>query len=138
GTAGSPGTPLERLQVIKIWLEGGEVREKVVDVAESPQPDDLDPSTCAAPKSGSASLCAQWRDEDYDPGVSAIYYARVLEKPSCRWTGHLCAAIGAAVGADCTRPSTVPDEYAFCCENAVAKVIRERAITSPIWITTGS
>jgi len=130
GTASSPGTPLDRIQIVKIWLSAGEVRQKVVDVASSDAGNDLDPRTCEAPKSGSASLCASWTDEDYDPKQSALYYARVLEKPSCRWTGYLCAA----VKVDCRKESTIPGGFEFCCDQNIDKVTRERAVTSPIWI----
>ena len=131
GTANSPGTPLDRLQVVKVWLSEGEVREKVIDIAKSGEPDDLDPATCAAPKRGSASLCAVWRDPDWDPASPALYYARVIEKPSCRWTSHLCVARGV----DCSRPASVPVELSFCCGDEVPKTVRERAVTSPIWVS---
>ncbi len=134
GTADSPGTPLDRLQVVKVWLAGGEVREKVIDIASSDQPDDVDTATCAAPKSGSASLCAVWRDPDWDPTSPVLYYARVIEKPSCRWTSHLCVARGV----DCTRSGSVPDELSFCCSDEAPKTVRERAVTSPIWVSPES
>lgn len=130
GTARSPGTPLDRVQIVKIWLDKGEVHEKIFDIARSKEDDDLDPKTCEVPKSGSSSLCATWKDDDYDPEMSALYYARVLEKPSCRWTGYLCAA----VKADCRRGGRIPGGFEYCCDPKVTKIIRERAITSPIWI----
>lgn len=130
GTAKSPGAPLDRVQIVKISLAGGELHEKVFDVARSDAGDDLDPATCAAPKSGSSSLCAVWRDSEYDRSASALYYARVIEKPTCRWTGHLCAE----ARVDCSRPGTIPQGLAFCCDEGVAKTVRERAITSPIWV----
>ena len=136
GTQASPGTPLDRLQIVKIWLDGGEVHEKVFDVAETDwenAEDSLDISTCAAPSGGSASLCAQWRDEEWDSAKSALYYARAIEVPSCRWTGHLCAK----VRADCSRKDSIPEGFEFCCQDSVAKTVRERAITSPIWISPG-
>ncbi len=133
GTASSPGTPLERLQIVKVWLEDGRVREKVFDVAVTDAPvsaGDLDPTTCRVPTKGSAALCGRWSDEDWAPATSALYYARVIERPTCRWTGHLCAQ----AKVDCADPSRVPAELAFCCQSDVAKVVNERAVTSPIWI----
>jgi len=131
GTRASPGAPLDRVQVIKIWLEDGEVRETVFDVASSGAPDDLEARTCDVPRSGAASLCAEWRDPSFDATRPAIYYARVVEKPTCRWTGHLCAARGV----DCAKPSSVPGELGFCCDGSTALVVRERAVTSPIWVS---
>jgi hypothetical protein len=81
-------------------------------------------------KTGSASLCGQWTDAEWDPAKSSVYYARVLEEPSCRWTGHLCAK----VKADCAREDTIPEGFEFCCRDDIAKTQRERALTSPIWI----
>jgi len=130
GTAKSPGTPLDIVQIVKIWLEGGTVHQKIFDVARSSEGDDLDPLICNAPKSGSSSLCATWTDKDYDAKLSTIYYARVIEKPSCRWTGFLCAN----VHADCRQGASIPGGFEFCCDRNIAKVTRERAVTSPIWI----
>jgi hypothetical protein len=133
GTKDSPGTALDRLQIVKIWYSGGSVHEKTIDVTTGAGASDLDASTCAPTKSGSASLCATWRDTEYDPKASALYYARVVEQPSCRWTGFACAA----VHADCRHPGSLPEGFAFCCDAAVAKTVQERAITSPIWLPTG-
>lgn len=130
GTEQWPGTPLDRLEIVKIWLDGAEPREKVVTIATSDAASDLDVATCAAPRSGAASLCASWTDRDYDAAAPALYYARVVEQPSCRWTGHLCAARGI----DCGHPRTVPEELAFCCDGSTPLATRERAVTSPIWI----
>lgn len=133
GTAGSPGAPLDRLQVVKVWLEDGQVREKVFDVAETDSPvaaGALDTTTCELPQSGSAALCGQWRDDEWDPAKSALYYARVIERPTCRWTGHLCAD----AKVDCSKPERVPGDFDFCCRGDIAKVVHERAVTSPIWI----
>jgi hypothetical protein len=131
GTEASPGTPLERVQIVKMWLDGSEVKEKVFDVAVSPAGiAELDTSTCEPVKKGSASLCGQWTDAEWDASKSSVYYARVLEQPSCRWTGHLCAK----VKADCSNEDSIPEGFEFCCSDTIAKVQRERALTSPIWI----
>jgi hypothetical protein len=133
GTEKSPGTPLDRIQIVKIWLAGGTVRERVFDVAVAKEGSDLDKKTCAPPKTGAASLCALWRDDDYDAKSSAVYYARVLEKPSCRWTGFACAA----AKADCEKPGGIPAGFEFCCDAGIRKVVQERALSSPIWMPPG-
>jgi hypothetical protein len=131
GTEASPGTPLERVQIVKLWLDGSEVKEKVVDVAVSPHGiAELDTATCEPVKKGSASLCGQWTDDEWDPAKSTVYYARVLEAPSCRWTGHLCAK----VKVDCSNEDAIPEGFEFCCTDSIPKVQHERALTSPIWI----
>jgi hypothetical protein len=68
-------------------------------------------------------LCGVFRDPDFDPGRPAVYYTRVVERPSCRWTTRHCLALPEA-----ERP-------AACDDPEVTRPIRERAWTSPIWYT---
>ena len=86
GTIDRGGTPLQRLQIIKGWLEDGEPREAVFDVAGDPANGaSVDPLTCNPIGPGARQLCAVWQDPGFDPGTPAVYYARVVENPSCRW-----------------------------------------------------
>ena len=72
-------------------------------------------------KPGAATLCGFWRDPEFDPARPAVYYARVLENPRCRWSTIQCLAIPEAERPDgCTHPR-------------IEKTIQERAWTSPIW-----
>jgi len=78
----------------------------------------VDPATCEPRGAGADSLCAVWTDPDFDPGVPAYYYVRVLENPRCRWSTFDCQALGAEAPPVCRElPAT----------------IQERAWTSPIW-----
>jgi hypothetical protein len=131
GTADGAGMPLQRLQLVKGWLdESGQQRERVVDVAGSEDNGaSVDTRTCATSSAGHADLCTVWRDPDFDPAVPAFYYLRVLENPSCRWSQRLCVA--AAV--DCAAPETIKPGYEACCSADHRPVIQERAWTSPIW-----
>ncbi|MFV2091010.1 MAG: DUF3604 domain-containing protein, partial [Pseudomonadales bacterium] len=121
--------PLQRLQVIKSWVAGGESHERVFDVACS---DDLavDPSTQRCPDNGArvditdcsiseglgaAMLSSFWRDPTFDPGERALYYVRVLENPTCRWSTW-----------DAIRAGVAPRE-------SLHATIQERAWSSPIW-----
>ena len=66
---------------------------------------------------GDAQLSAAWTDPDFDPSLRAVYYARVLEIPTPRWTAY-----------DAVRFKVeMPDE--------VRMITQERAYTSPIWYT---
>jgi hypothetical protein len=90
---------------------------------------DLDLASCAPSAAGFDSLCGVWRDPEFDPAAPALYYARVLEVPTCRWHARVCNAHAV----DCARPGSLPAELAACCDPAVPRAIQERAWTSPIW-----
>ncbi|MCM0610427.1 MAG: DUF3604 domain-containing protein [Ideonella sp. WA131b] len=121
---------LQRAQVVKGWIENGEAKEKVFDVACS---DGLkvDPATNRCPGNGAAvdlSTCTPdrfkgdvelrtvWSDPGYNPKQRAFYYVRVLENPSCRWSTW-----------DALRNGTPPNPK-------LAPTIMERAWSSPIWV----
>lgn len=126
------GANLERIQVVKGWLDrDGAAREKVYDVALSGGREP-DPDGSIAPALGTTvnvanatylnsvgepQLGAVWQDPDFDPASSAFYYVRVLEIATPRWTTYDAARFSE------TLPGNVPAE------------IRERAYTSPIWYT---
>jgi len=130
GTPELPGAPLERIQIVKGWLDDGEPRQRVFDVAGEAGPG-VDPRTCAfdAGRPGADALCAVWRDPDFDPDAPAFYYARVVQSPTCRWTTLACRE--AAV--DCDAALGPRGLLAACCDPAVPKTLRERAWTSPVW-----
>ena len=124
--------PLQRIQMVKGWIdESGETHEKVVDIACA---DDLpvDPSTgrcadngasvdlttCAFDEDvGAAQLFVNWQDPGFNADQSAFYYVRVVMNPTCRWSTY-----------DAIRLGRDPDPR-------VPATIRERAWTSPIWIS---
>ena len=99
--ADANSAPLQRLQIIKGWIDDdGEVHEAVYDTACAGGVD-VDPVTQRCPdnganvdlsncelsaSSGAAQLRTVWRDPSYSQGQRAFYYARVLENPSCRWS----------------------------------------------------
>ena len=122
---------LQRLQIIKGWVEDGEAQEQVFDVACS-DGGSIDPtshrcadngaqvnlSDCSISEGlGAAELKARWQDPSYDPNQHAIYYVRALENPTCRWSTWDAIRAGVAPRSDL--PAT----------------IQERIWSSPIWIT---
>jgi len=121
--------PLQRLQIVKGWMAGGESHETVFDVAcsdgGSPDPAtrrcpdngaSVDLATCAYSRDvGAAELATVWRDPEFDASQRAFYYARVLENPTCRWSTWDAIRAGVA-----PRPD-------------MKSVIQERAWSSPIW-----
>ena len=126
------GEKLQRLQVIKGWLENGAPRERVYDVACSdgltPDPDsnrcpangarvNLEDCT-VTPNRGATQLQGVWEDPDFDAGEHAFYYLRVLENPRCRWSTYDALRLGRA-----PPPETAP-------------TVQERAWSSPIWYTS--
>jgi hypothetical protein len=132
GTAEHAGTPLQRIQIVKGWIEDGEQLTRVFDVAGDERSGaSVDLDTCATTGHGADELCAVWRDADFDPSTPAFYYVRVVENPTCRWSWHAC--LDAEV--DCDALIGLRGPLAACCNPAVPKTIQERAWTSPIWYT---
>jgi hypothetical protein len=126
------GANLDRIQVIKGWLDGtGELHERVFDVAVSdgrkigadgrckvPVGNTVAVATATYTNSiGAPLLLGYWEDPYFDPGQRAFYYARVLEIPTPRWTTYDAVFYGKDLPAD------VPASH------------QERAYTSPVWYT---
>jgi hypothetical protein len=125
----SDTAPLQRMQIIKAWLEDGQSHEQVFDVACS---DGLavDPVTHRCPDNkakvniadcaisadiGASELKTLWKDPEFNPKNPAFYYVRVLENPTCRWSTW-----------DALRAGTEPRDN-------LKKTLQERAWSSPIW-----
>jgi len=122
---------LDRIQIIKGWLDAdGETHEKVYDVvwSDGREPGEngklpsvgntVDVATATWSNSiGSPELIGVWQDPDFDPDQRAVYYARVIEIPTPRWTAYEAMRFGIQMG----------DE--------VPMTTQERAYTSPIWYT---
>jgi hypothetical protein len=136
GTPTAPGTPLQRLQVIKGWVDAsGQRRERVVDVAgNADNGAAVDLQSCATSGSGFADLCTVWVDKDFDPSERAYYYSRAIENPTCRWSQRMCAA----AGVNCARPETISDGYEGCCVAEHRPIVQERAWSSPVWYSPAS
>ena len=66
---------------------------------------------------GASELITVWKDPDFDPALRAVYYARVIEIPTPRWTAYDAKRFGVKM------PPEVP------------MTTQERAYTSPIWYT---
>ncbi|MDP6471542.1 MAG: DUF3604 domain-containing protein [Pseudomonadales bacterium] len=126
-----PSAPaLDRIQVIKGWIEEGEEMQKVWDIAcsgdRTPGKDGKCPATtasvdvesCELSGSGAAELQTTFTDPGFSPDQIAFYYVRVFENPSCRWTTAL------ANKADVDRPTDIPEK------------VQHRAWSSPIWVNS--
>ena len=122
---------LDRIQIIKGWTQNGQSFEKIYDVAWSRgrEPDkwtgrvpaiqstvDIEKATYTN-SAGSTELKSVWTDPEFDSSQHAVYYARVLEIPTPRWT------LIQAVKSGLPPPDVVP------------LTGQERAWTSPIWYT---
>ncbi|UCH85900.1 MAG: DUF3604 domain-containing protein [Candidatus Latescibacterota bacterium] len=123
---------LDRIQIIKGWLDGGKTYEKVYDVVWS-DADRRKPGTDGKLPAvgntvdvanatwtntiGDPELITVWEDPDFDPAQPAFYYVRVIEIPTPRWTAYDAKRFGIKMSAD------------------VPMTTQERAYTSPIWYT---
>ena len=123
GTANEPGGLLQRLQIIKGWVDDrGQFHQQVHDIAgEANNGADVDLATCTPQGPGATSLCGVWQDPDFDASQDAVYYARIIENPSCRWSARLCLSLS-----EDERPNG-------CATDQLPRTIQERAWTSPIW-----
>jgi len=142
GAADAPGTDLQRIQIIKGWVDdAGEVHEQTFDVAGDPgNGADVDPDTCTPRGPGAAELCTVWQDPGFNAAERAFYYARVVENPSCRWSTYVCKQAGVdPFAADCSAQAAAVDPaFADCCltqanDPFLAPTVQERAWSSPIW-----
>jgi len=93
GTMARAGTPLQRIQMVKGWIDPatGDTFEQVYEVAGDPDNGaGVDTTTCTETGTGFPSLCTVWTDPKFKPTQNAFYYARVVENPVCRWHQRLC------------------------------------------------
>ena len=124
---------LDRVQVVKGWLDKrGKTHEQVYDVvwadADKRRPgrdgklppvgNTVDVANATWTNTiGAPELIMVWTDPDFDPKQRAVYYARVIEIPTPRWTAYDAKRYGVEM------PDHVP------------MITQERAYTSPIWYT---
>ena len=122
---------LDRIQIIKGWYDKrGYGFQKIYDVAWSDdrQMDEqgnlpsvgntVDVANASYENSiGDVELSAVWTDPDFVPSQHAVYYARIIEIPTPRWSTYDAKRLGIEPPVD------------------VSPSIQERAWTSPIWYT---
>ena len=123
---------LDRIQIVKGWVNRrGEREEKVYNVVWSGNRlidqdgklpsvgNTVDITTATWTNTiGEPELRGVWHDPDFDPKVPSVYYARVLEIPTPRWTAYDAKRFNIEM------PS-----------KDVPMITQERAYTSPIWYT---
>ena len=122
---------LDRVQVIKVWLENGQQKEHVFDVVWAGDRH-IDPATGKLPSVGdtvdlktgkytntigAAQLATVWSDPQFKRDQAAVYYVRVLEIPTPRWSTLRSIENGLPLSRD------------------VPATLQQRAWSSPIWYT---
>jgi hypothetical protein len=125
------GANLDRIQIVKGWVDAkGEPQDKVFDVVWSgsrkpgkdgklpPVGNTVDTKKATYTNSiGAVELIGSWTDPDFDAKRPALYYVRVLEIPTPRWTTYDAVRNNLPLLKD------------------VPATVQERAWTSPIWYT---
>lgn len=105
------GAPLQRIQIIKGWLDGDDFQTEVFEVAGDPDNGaSVDLATCEPQGDGAGDLCGFWEDPSFDPTQRAYYYVRVIENPTCRWSARQCVE----ANYDCDNPTRQIDQD--CCD----------------------
>ena len=130
-SADPESAPLQRLQIIKGWVDAEGTHEEVIDIACSGG-DSVNPKTNRCPDNGATvdlrncsineatgagQLTALWQDPEFKAEQRAFYYARAIENPTCRWSTW--DAVRAGVSPRPDLPTT----------------LQERAWSSPIHYT---
>jgi len=125
------GANLDRIQIVKGWVDAkGEPQERIIDVVWSgnrkldnkgklsAMGDTVDLRTATYSNSiGAPTLMGTWTDTDFDSAQNALYYARVLEIPTPRWSTFDAVKNNLPLLKD------------------VPATVQERAWASPIWYT---
>lgn len=128
------GANIDRIQIIKCWLDvDGKTQEKIYDIAVSDNRVIDANGRCKTPVGstinlkeatydnsiGEPTMEAYWTDSDFDPNLKALYYVRVIEIPTPRWTAY--DAVFYSI--------EMPEETVM--------TVQDRAYTSPIWYSPG-
>jgi hypothetical protein len=123
---------LDRIQIVKGFInKWGRTDEKIYDIAWSddrkpdaktgklpPVGNTVDVKTAKYTNDiGDSQLSVVWTDPDFDPKQKAVYYVRVLEIPTPRWSTFDSVKSGLPI------PEGIPT------------TLQERAWSSPIWYT---
>ncbi len=95
-------TPITSIEIIKLTHNGKQVHEEVIPLWHKPE--------------GAALACIQWTDEQFDSASATLWYPRIKERPTPRWSAVQCAAVGRC------------DEFP-----QMDTTLQERAWGSPIW-----
>jgi hypothetical protein len=125
------GARLDRIQIVKGWVDdAGEPQERIINVVWSdgrvadadgalpPLVSTVDAATATYTNDiGAAELVGHWTDDAFDAAKPALYYMRVIEIPTPRWTTYDAVRNGLPL------------------LDGVPTTIQERAWTSPIWYT---
>jgi len=95
-------TPLRAIELVSSTVVDGVAEERVVPLWQQAD--------------GGLDVCVAWQAPAFDPAAPALWYVRVLEAPTPRWSALSCRDAGRC------------DEFP-----EAKRSVRERAWTSPIW-----
>ncbi|MBJ22962.1 MAG: hypothetical protein CL933_26425 [Deltaproteobacteria bacterium] len=116
-------TPLLKLQVVKGWIDSdGAPNYKGFDVAgDTTTEAGVDMATAERYGNGHGSLCAVFKDFDFDPSSPTYCDMKAVENPSPRWS--------LLDGVSCGDEARID----VCDDPKITTASQEQAWASPIW-----
>ncbi|MEZ4296703.1 MAG: DUF3604 domain-containing protein [Polyangiaceae bacterium] len=100
-------TLLDRIEIVKITSDAAGKAAVSIE-------------TIGIPEESASRVCVTWQDRSFDPARPTLYYARVLERPTWRWSHY-----------DCEK---APDVEGCKAGGTLDVKVQERAWTSPIYL----
>jgi len=142
GTADAPGTDLQRIQIVKGWVDArGRTHEARVRGGGRPEERRRgEPRDLRAGRGGFSRAVRALARPDLPAAGAGVLLRPCAGEPDCRWSTRVCKAAGVdSMSEDCAEQAFLAGAaFANCClgpdnDPFIDPLVQERAWTSPIW-----